>query len=84
MLRGAAEKQGREIEAAEKDDVSGSERERESNSCRDTGENGCKGEVAKGANNRGWTNKPIDPKPRRDADCLKIKSASKLLPSSAT
>lgn len=32
-------------------------------------------EVAKGANNRGWTNKPMDPKPRCDSDCLKIKSA---------
>lgn len=34
------------------------------------------GEVAKGANNRGRANKPMDPKPRRDSDCLKIKSAS--------
>lgn len=34
------------------------------------------GEVVKGANNRGWTNKPMDPKPSRDSDCLKIKSAS--------
>ncbi|CAL1689040.1 unnamed protein product [Lasius platythorax] len=45
-------------------------------SCRGTGENGQTGEVVKGANNRGWTNKPMDPKPRRDSDCLKIKSAS--------
>lgn len=40
------------------------------------GEKRMNGEVAKGANNRGRANKPMDPKPCRDSDCLKIKSAS--------
>jgi hypothetical protein len=70
-----AEREG----AAEEDDVGENGRVTEAEAAGRGGGGGGKrmnGEVAKGANNRGRANKPMDPKPRRDSDCLKIKSAS--------
>lgn len=81
MLRGAEGERADRGEVAEENDAEereGSERTRERERIELPGRRRERmdGEVAKGANNCGWTNKPMDPKPRRDSDCLKIKSAS--------